>query len=262
MENETLKQLVLAKGREIAPTFPARQEIAPFVEIEQHYARYGYSIYRKFQDGDREIEVCRIHDELPANNSQWWIAAKILDIPTEMSIDEFEQDLTNRQYVHDLRQAFDAGGDWGFAKANGAKVHCDVAFNQFMEKEPQAPAHEPVPFFDSQLRELCVALGWHGGTYHQVLAEVKRLKAATPRPDAITFVGYVGSKTWKGTGSEYIGVNCGEFGMIELTSAVKEKGKPIHQMYCEHVKITVEQLTIDEAKSEFTAIGGTWHEKL
>ena len=194
MENETLKQLVLAKGREIAPTFPARQEIAPFVEIEQHYARYGYSIYRKFQDSDREIEVCRIHDELPANNSQWWIAAKILDIPTEMPIDEFEQDLTNRQYVHDLRQAFDAGGDWGFAKANGAKVHSDVAFNQFMEKEPQAPAHEPVPFFDSQLRELCVALGWQGGTYHQVLAEVKRLKATVsqsnggiPQPPAFIF---------------------------------------------------------------------------
>lgn len=31
--------------------------------------------------------------------------------------------------------------------------------------------------FDSQLRELCHALGWQGGTYHQVLAEVKRLKA-------------------------------------------------------------------------------------
>ena len=36
---------------------------------------------------------------------------------------------------------------------------------------------EPVPFFESQLHELCVALGWQGGTYHMVLAEVKRLKA-------------------------------------------------------------------------------------
>jgi hypothetical protein len=34
----------------------------------------------------------------------------------------------------------------------------------------------PRPLFDSQCRELCGALGWQGGTYHQVLAEVKRLK--------------------------------------------------------------------------------------
>lgn len=39
-------------------------------------------------------------------------------------------------------------------------------------------ATTPVPLYDSQCRELCVALGWLGGTYHQVLAEVKRLKAA------------------------------------------------------------------------------------
>lgn len=28
-----------------------------------------------------------------------------------------------------------------------------------------------------ELPELCVALGWQGGTIHQVLAEIKRLKA-------------------------------------------------------------------------------------
>lgn len=39
-------------------------------------------------------------------------------------------------------------------------------------------AMTPVPLFDSQCRELCAALGWQGGTYHLVLAEVKRLKAA------------------------------------------------------------------------------------
>lgn len=38
-------------------------------------------------------------------------------------------------------------------------------------------AMTPVPLFDSQCRELCAALGWQGGTYHQVLAEVKRLRA-------------------------------------------------------------------------------------
>ncbi len=41
---------------------------------------------------------------------------------------------------------------------------------------------EPVPFFESQLHELCVALGWQGGTYHQVLEEIKRLKAADGKP--------------------------------------------------------------------------------
>jgi hypothetical protein len=35
---------------------------------------------------------------------------------------------------------------------------------------------EMTPIFDSQLREICVALGWQGGTYHGVLEEIKRLK--------------------------------------------------------------------------------------
>jgi hypothetical protein len=35
---------------------------------------------------------------------------------------------------------------------------------------------------DTQLRELCAALGWQGGTYHQVLAEVQRMKAAQAEP--------------------------------------------------------------------------------
>ena len=33
------------------------------------------------------------------------------------------------------------------------------------------------PIYESQLHELCAALGWHGGTYHQVLQEVARLRA-------------------------------------------------------------------------------------
>lgn len=45
-------------------------------------------------------------------------------------------------------------------------------------------AMTPVPLFDSQCRELCAALGWQGGTYHLVLAEVKRLRAADPAPHA------------------------------------------------------------------------------
>lgn len=30
--------------------------------------------------------------------------------------------------------------------------------------------------YDSVLHELCIALGWQGGTIHQVIAEIKRLK--------------------------------------------------------------------------------------
>jgi hypothetical protein len=43
----------------------------------------------------------------------------------------------------------------------------------------------PVPLFDSQCRELCAALGWQGGTYHQVLAEVKRLKSDDAPEEAV-----------------------------------------------------------------------------
>ena len=42
------------------------------------------------------------------------------------------------------------------------------------DAEPQKPV--PVPFLESQLHELCIALGWQGGTYYQVLEEIKRLK--------------------------------------------------------------------------------------
>lgn len=30
--------------------------------------------------------------------------------------------------------------------------------------------------YDSVLREICVALGWQGGTIHQAIEEIKRLK--------------------------------------------------------------------------------------
>jgi hypothetical protein len=43
----------------------------------------------------------------------------------------------------------------------------------------------PRPLFDSQCRELCGALGWQGGTYHQVLAEVKRLKESDTSRDGV-----------------------------------------------------------------------------
>lgn len=42
--------------------------------------------------------------------------------------------------------------------------------------------HEPACLandyeFDSPLHEICVALGWQGGTVHQVIEEIKRLRA-------------------------------------------------------------------------------------
>lgn len=40
------------------------------------------------------------------------------------------------------------------------------------------------PLYESQLAELCGALGWQGGTYHQVLREVKRLKRVAEFCDA------------------------------------------------------------------------------
>lgn len=260
MENETLKQLVLAKCEEVAPIFATKYELAPFVNVQCHFDGNGFGIFRNWTDSDAEFEVCRLRVELPAHSGEWWIAAKILEIETEMSIDEFELSMAIRQHYNDMQDAHHAGFTNG--NENGIHMTKEQSWEAFIGDYGKEEMKQPVPLFDSQLHELCVALGWQGGTYHHVLSEVKRLKAAAAKPDAITFVGYVGSKTWKGTGSEYLGINCGEFGMIELTSAVKEKGKPIHQMYCEHVKITVEQLTIDEAKTEFTAIGGTWHEQL
>jgi hypothetical protein len=38
---------------------------------------------------------------------------------------------------------------------------------------------------ESQLSELCHALGWQGGTYHQVLARVRQL-AESPRPAVLS----------------------------------------------------------------------------
>lgn len=35
---------------------------------------------------------------------------------------------------------------------------------------------------ESQLQTLCAALGWQGGTYWQVVDEIRRLKTASPTP--------------------------------------------------------------------------------
>lgn len=38
---------------------------------------------------------------------------------------------------------------------------------------------------DDQLRELCVALGWQGGTYHQVLQAVQAMRADSMRCESM-----------------------------------------------------------------------------
>lgn len=45
------------------------------------------------------------------------------------------------------------------------------------ERAPDEPPPTLAPVYESQLHELCVALGWQGGTYSQVLEEVRRLAA-------------------------------------------------------------------------------------
>jgi hypothetical protein len=119
MENETLKQLVLAKSEAIAPeagtTYTTKNGTILRTndrQIGDKCNQWHVSEYR----GNSYVAYC-YGDDTPADNHVWAIAADCLDIA------------------------------------------------------------QPVPFFESQLHELCVALGWQGGTYHMVLAEVKRLKS-------------------------------------------------------------------------------------
>ena len=51
------------------------------------------------------------------------------------------------------------------------------------KKQSASPAPRKAPggpprAYESCLREICVALGWQGGTIHQVKAEIARLRAA------------------------------------------------------------------------------------
>lgn len=51
-------------------------------------------------------------------------------------------------------------------------------WSEFAASVVPAGAHEIQRLLDTQLRQLCHALGWQGGTYHQVLSEVMRLRQA------------------------------------------------------------------------------------
>ncbi len=89
---------------------------------------------------------------------------------------ENETPLAIRHHYHELRQAFDAGYEDGKVSSISGRSQ-DEEWNLFIGDYGKEEIKQPVPFFESQLHELCVALGWQGGTYHQVLAEIKRLKA-------------------------------------------------------------------------------------
>ena len=92
-----------------------------------------------------------------------------------MNAQDLETSLAIRQHYHELREAHDAG----YANGNEHGVHMTIeqSWERFIGDYGKEEVKQPVPFFESQLHELCVALGWQGGTYHMVLAEVKRLKA-------------------------------------------------------------------------------------
>jgi hypothetical protein len=52
-----------------------------------------------------------------------------------------------------------------------------------MDGEPVGPVCLAVDYeYESPLHEICAALGWQGGTIHQVIDEIKRLKKeSSPR---------------------------------------------------------------------------------
>jgi hypothetical protein len=68
-------------------------------------------------------------------------------------------------------------------------TQASCSFDDYREARAALLAHIgtmlPRPLFDSQCRELCGALGWQGGTYHQVLDEVKRLKESDTSRDGV-----------------------------------------------------------------------------
>lgn len=83
METEKLKQLVLAKGKEIAPTVGTHEIYAGIVVTNWPS---GIRTIDRIPDGAAAIPICILDEKIPASHHIWWIAAKLLDIPTEMLI--------------------------------------------------------------------------------------------------------------------------------------------------------------------------------
>ena len=165
MENETLKQLVLAKGKELQGQ---NLKNGAYVHEERNF-QFKYGIDLGGANGSIYFD-----QSIPDDSFIWPLVAQILDIETEMSIDEFELSMAIRQHYNDMQDAHDAGFDNG--NENGIHMTKEQSWEAFIGDYGKEEMKQPVPIFDSHLHELCVALGWQGGTYHQVLAEVKRLK--------------------------------------------------------------------------------------
>jgi len=169
MENETLKRIVLAKCQSVAPEAGTTYTTNNGTILRTNDRQIGDDCNQWRLDEFRESGWIGlvIDDDAPADSHVWAIAAECLGIAKPVPF--FESQLAIRQHHHELRQAFDAGYSCPIPREDG--------WEQFIGDYGKKETAQPVPFFESQLHELCVALGWQGGTYHLVLAEVKRLKA-------------------------------------------------------------------------------------
>jgi len=103
MENEKLKEIVWATCQELAPQFYSPHQIKEGLSLVCFLVGMGFE-FRKRVNGLFQYP-CRIEHNTPCDSIEWWIAAKLLDIPTEMPIKVFEADIAARHYQHELDEA-------------------------------------------------------------------------------------------------------------------------------------------------------------
>lgn len=242
MDNEVLKATVLAKGRELAPTNSFTTHTRLHGEVILTTWPSGVQTIDRMPIGQVPIPICILDPNIPANHDMWWIAAKLLEIPTEMPIELIEAPMAIAQHYHELREAHDHGHAHG--DLLGDYIPLEQSWEAFIgdygKEEIKRTGQRAVEATDN-LREGLAKLEGND----------------TP----ITFIGVARGKTWGVNDSEQLDIDCGEFGMVRAFSAVKEKGKPIHQMYCHHVRITLEQITMATAEREYKLLGGNWIEQ-
>lgn len=58
-------------------------------------------------------------------------------------------------------------------------------------------APDPTDLSASQLQQVCAALGWQGGTFWQVLEEVRRLRSAAETLERMGYTYRHGAALWK-----------------------------------------------------------------
>lgn len=81
-----------------------------------------------------------------------------------------------------LLNAFEAASQSNQPAAFGYAAKRKALYAYVRDLEHRAV--RPTDLSDPQLKQLCAALGWQGGTFHQAVAEVERLRAhgvALPR---------------------------------------------------------------------------------